>query len=175
MKAMQKQAKEMRKRARKHHGDLQVGEVVQYGLSDFDRTRVDYKNLTAMVVEVRRHYKKEGIRRPLVHPKYHIATKHGYLDKWLDRECLRACDTLTARPSMVSLDGVAELHDDRKLKPLTLRAIARAVSLVPGGQGMTRCNCEGDCSNRKCSCKRAGVSCNSRCHKGNCKCKNSGC
>ena len=39
----------MRRRAQNKHEDLQVGKAVQYGLSEFDRTKIDYKNLTAMV------------------------------------------------------------------------------------------------------------------------------
>ena len=169
---LEMQANKMRRRANRLHEDLRVGEVVQFGLSDFDRTKIDYRNLTAMVVEVRTNYMKRGNKRPLVRPKYRIATKEGYLDRWLDRECLRGVDTLTAEPSMASLERVVDLYEDNRLRPLRMRGIARAVSLVKGGQGMRRCNCEGDCSRRNCSCKRGNVLCNSRCHKGNRKCKN---
>ena len=57
------------------------------------------------------------------------------------------------------------------LHSITFREAARGASTV-GGQGVTKCNCNGKCDSNRCSCYKAGRVCNSRCHWGNSKCKN---
>ena len=48
---LQKQAQEMRQRAKAKHGVVDVGTVVQVALADVDRGKLDDPNLTVVVVE----------------------------------------------------------------------------------------------------------------------------
>ena len=67
-------------------------------------------------------------------------------------------------PNVISLDGV--LTSYHGLPQSQERAAAKCMSHA-GGQGFKRCNCRGTCSNKQCSCFKAGRNCTPRCHKGN--------
>ena len=174
LKAVNRQAEKMKRSVRARHDmELKVGHVVQYRLSEFDRTKVDYQNMTAMVVAVKSTTDRRGSKKPLKYPKYRIATRHGYLDKWLDVPCLGVVDLLTARPILANLEGVADMYRAGQLTGQKLRALARKSSLVPGGQGMIKCGCRTDRTlKNRCKCRRAGRLCGRRCHRGNTKCRN---
>ena len=169
---MEIQARKMKKRFEEEEL-CRVGQVIQFRLSEYDRTKVDYHNLTAMIVDVKRHTRRGGQDMPLKNPKYRVATKKGYLDKWLDAPSFRTVMLLTASPMMADLDGVVDMYLDKLLHPTTIRKMARLHSLVPGGQGMKKCGCRGECSeSRRCKCFRNNMFCTSRCHPRNIKCKN---
>jgi hypothetical protein len=51
------------------------------------------------------------------------------------------------------------------------REAIKAMS-IGGGQGLSKCNCNGKCNTKVCSCKKNGLFCNSRCHGGNNQCAN---
>ena len=56
-------------------------------------------------------------------------------------------------------------------KQVSVRQAAGLVD-IGGGQGMLKCNCQGDCSRRICTCRNHKVLCNSRCHAKNTSCLN---
>lgn len=160
--AMQKQAAQMQRRVAKRDGDMElsVGAVVQLGLADVDRTKIDPRNLTCVVVEcVRMGEKEEEL-------KYRLAASHAVLQGLYTRPYLQQ---LRATPELMGLEGV--LENWKNMRVLSARATSNASSLV-GGQGMVRCNCLGNCLQGKCKCLKAGRLCNSRCHKGSKRCKN---
>ena len=162
-KCMERQACKMRKRVAQRDGalELSVGSVVQVALADVDRTRVDPRNLTCVVVECVR---KGEVEQEL---KYKVATPQGVLKTLYTRPYLRPLVGVTPE-----LMGLAETLDDWESLPvLSVRTTANSTSMV-GGQGMKRCNCQGDCLGGKCACHKANRLCNSRCHKNNYKCAN---
>ena len=160
--AMQKQAAQMQRRVAKRAGDaeLSVGDVVQLGLADVDRTKVDPRNLTCVVVDCVR---KGEIEEEL---KYRLASSHAVLNGLYTRPYLQQ---LRTTPALMNLQGALENWRDMRVQ--SERASSNALSLV-GGQGMVRCNCLGNCLQGKCRCLRAERRCNSRCHKGSKRCKN---
>ena len=160
--AMQKQAAQMQRRVAKRDGDIElsVGAVVQLGLADVDRTKVDPRNLTCVVVECVR---KGEIEEEL---KYRLASSHAVLNGLYTRPYLQQ---LRTTPALMGLQDVLEKWKTMRVQ--SERASSNALSLV-GGQGMVRCNCLGNCLQGKCKCLKAERKCNSRCHKGSKRCKN---
>ena len=160
--AMQKQGAEMQAAVAKRDKaiELSVGAVVQVSLADVDRTRVDPRNLTCVVVECVR---KGEIEQEL---KYRLATTNAVIKGLFTRPYLRP---LVATPALMGLSSA--LSGWKSMPERSQRTCANNLSMV-GGQGMLRCDCKGDCLHGKCKCSRAGRMCNSRCHKGNSKCRN---
>ena len=105
-------------------------------------------------------------------PKYRVATKHGYLKTWMDRSYVNPVESLTVEAA--GLEGIVDRYHSGLLPEATQRSLARAGSLVLGGQGMRRCDCQGTCDTKRCACFKNGQACNSRCHKNNTQCKNCG-
>jgi hypothetical protein len=67
----------------KHGAVLAVGGLVQIALDNVDLTKVDNKNLTCVVVELKTHTQGTGgKRKQLDTPQYKVATTHGYLNRW---------------------------------------------------------------------------------------------
>ena len=79
----------------KHGGVLAVGDVVQIALDNVDLAKVDNKNLTCVVVELKTETGDKK-RKKLDDPKYRVATKHGYLNTWMDRSYVNLVESLSA-------------------------------------------------------------------------------
>lgn len=155
--ALEKQALKMKQHAAKKYGNrvLQVGDVVQIGLDDVDRAKLDNPNATCVVVE------------QVGKSTYKIANKAGVYKEHVDRAYLTLMSNTTA-----ALVGLAHIvHEWRGMPSIGIRAIAASLSHA-GGQGMVRCSCTGTCMSGKCACLKAGRFCNSRCHKRNHQCEN---
>lgn len=155
-----KQADTMKRRAKDVAGDVKVGSIVHVPLDDVDSTKVDGKNITAVVVEIVRSSEKAP-------PRYRVAVKNGVLSTMQPRHGMTLVKTAT--PELMGLQET--LGSWAGLPSITFREAARGASTV-GGQGVTKCNCNGKCDSNRCSCYKAGRVCNSRCHRGNSKCKN---
>lgn len=154
-----KQAARMLKRAKiADGGEFNVGDVVQVKLHHVDTTKVDPKNITAVVVEISQE-----------HGSYRVACEHGVLKSWYVYHRLSRVSELQNNRAIHRLEDIFESW--RGAVTLTEREAARHMSSV-GGQGVTSCGCGGKCVTRQCTCFRKKVFCNSRCHKGNTKCEN---
>ena len=154
-----KQAKIMQKRAQGADGQFTVGDVVQIGLHWVDQTKVDGKNLTAVIVEV-----LEG-------GNLRCACKNGVLKNTYAPHTVSMLPGPSNNRLLCGLESAFE--EWQGLPKVTEREAARVVSAV-GGQGFNIvCHCQGTCDTNRCSCKKAGVLCNSKCHAGNVKCLNS--
>ncbi|KAL3783884.1 hypothetical protein HJC23_007989 [Cyclotella cryptica] len=154
-----KQAKIMQKRAQGSDGKFTVGDVVQVGLHWVDQTKVDGKNLTAVVVEV------------LDGGNLRCACKNGVLKNTYTPHTVSMLPGPSNNRVLCGLDSA--FKEWQGLPKITEREAARVVSAV-GGQGFNiMCHCNGSCDNKRCSCKKAGVLCSSKCHAGNLKCLNS--
>ncbi|KAL3783549.1 hypothetical protein HJC23_008180 [Cyclotella cryptica] len=153
-----KQAKIMQKRAQGSDGEFTVGDVVQVGLHWVDQTKVDGKNLTAVVVEV------------LDGGNLRCACKNGVLKNTYAPHTVSMLPGPSNNRVLCGLESAFE--EWQGLPKITEREAARVVSAV-GGQGFNIvCHCNGGCDNKRCSCKKAGVLCSSKCHTGNLKCLN---
>jgi uncharacterized protein Veg len=145
----------MKKRAKKIDGNVEVGNIVQIGLSDVDSTKVDSKNLTLVVVEIT----EKG--------RYRLAAKNGVLKNVYPRHVISLVKNATKE-----LMGLEDAYNGwRGMSKITEREVARANSIVEG-QGMVKCSCKGNCNSNSCKCRKAGRICNSRCHKGSRNCTN---
>ena len=153
-----KQAATMLKRAKiADGGGFKVGEVVQVKLHHVDTTKVDPKNITAVVVEISQY------------GSYKVACEHGVLKNWYEYHRLSRVTALQNNRAIHGLEDIFEFW--RGAVKLSEREAARHMSSV-GGQGVTSCGCGGRCVTKQCTCRKAGVFCNSRCHKGNTMCEN---
>ncbi|KAL3803498.1 hypothetical protein HJC23_014046 [Cyclotella cryptica] len=158
LEGQQKQAKIMKKRAQGSNGEFSVGDVVQVGLHWVDQTKVDGKNLTAVVVEV------------LDGGNLRCACKNGVLKNTYAPHTVSMLPGPSNNRALCGLESAFE--EWQGLPKITEREAARVVSAV-GGQGFNVvCHCNGTCDSKRCSCKKAGVLCNSKCHAGNLKCLN---
>ena len=157
---LQKQAQEMRQRAKAKHGVVDVGTVVQVALADVDRGKLDDPNLTVVVVEC----VMTGTVQKEV--KYRLAGLAGKIKTLYTRSYIKPLKTT---PLAMGLQKV--LEEWQGMPEAGLRENAKLASQT-GGQGHVHCSCKGACDKATCSCFKAGRKCNSRCHKGNKKCKN---
>ena len=149
----------MIKRAHLKDGSINVGDVVQIGVSAVDLAKTDCKNLTLMAVEERTFKKNPPLCR-LANKLFQLKTLYGPGSITVVKD---------VDPKLVNLDGVLTFYQG--LPKLNERAAARQMSLVCG-QGITRCNCEGVCLTKNCSCFKVGRKCTPQCHKRNKKCQN---
>lgn len=141
LQGIQQQAKRMLVRSSKILRPLNVGDNVAVPVSEFDRGKVDPPNLIGIVMEV----DESGY--------YTIGTKQGIIKGKL------------ARNQFESIRYTELSRTDIPRTILSIREIVRAQSMC-GGQGYRRCHCRSikSCLSKRCSCLRAGVSCNSACH-----------
>jgi len=167
--AQMKQGREMRSKATKEYGEIEVGTIGWVAVSDFDLVKVDGKNLTIVVVE---KVRGTGYKQP---PKYRLASKHGVLQNLYHRSYITVIEKAT--PKLMGLESILENWNDpsKKIPILYEREAAKKASLV-GGQGTKNyCGCQvGKCSSNLCVCFKAKRVCNSRCHGSlpNINCKN---
>jgi hypothetical protein len=153
-----KQAATMSKRAKIADGsEFKVGDIVQVKLHHVDTTKVDPKNITAVVVEISKY------------GSYKVACKQGVIKNWYEYHRLSRVSELQNNRAIYGLDDMFEYW--MGAAKLSEREAAKRMSIV-GGQGVTSCGCRGRCVTKSCTCVKDVVFCNSRCHKGNTKCEN---
>lgn len=126
---------------------LQVGEPVLLPIPEFDRGRLDCRNIPGVVVAVTDR------------ETYRVGTKHGTVSNSYSRSELVKGDC--------AIVTVGEVNTDVK----SLRQLASLHS-DHGGQGFSKCICGSTCASKRCTCKKSGVKCNSHCHPRNTKCIN---
>ena len=158
-KHLEKQAEYMIRRANMKGGHVNVGDIVQIGISNADLAKTDCKNLTLMVVQEVTHKKAP--------PQYRLANKSFQMKN------LYGLGSITivkdANPKLLNLEGVLDSYQG--LPKFGERQAARQMSIA-GGQGVKRCNCKGICLSKLCSCFKNGSKCAPACHKGSRNCKN---
>jgi len=139
---LRKQAEKMVERGKDILPPIQVRDNVLLDIPVFDWGHGDDSaHFIAVVVE-----EKEG--------KLRLATKYGFLDRWLERNSVHA----TAHKS-VTVGNVLEE------KEYSLRELVRHDS-VGMSRGYRKCCCRGNCMSKKCLCLKNGLGCNSGCHPG---------
>ena len=156
----------MKKRAaiKEGLGPLEQGHIVYLKLHNVDRAKLDNPNATMVILGTTEH------------DNYIIGNKAGVYREKVSRSHLHYVPLAT--PVLVGLDSVLDAYRAEvlcgveTLPRVGIRKVAAACSVKVGGQGMFHCECKGDCSSNRCSCKKAGRVCNSRCHSHNSKCTN---
>ncbi|CAN0008561.1 unnamed protein product, partial [Heterosigma akashiwo] len=154
-KAMESQAKKMRKKAASlpgAEGWLPVGTVVLLKIDNVDRAHGDPTQLVGVVAESTAKGNHTIVSRPgVLKNKYYAG----------DLQVLKH-----STPDMHDLNEALESGSWKKMKTMSVGTAARHESRT-GGQGFIRCNCKKGCarSSKKCRCKTKGVLCNSRCHR----------
>jgi len=154
-KAQQKQASQMKKRAKLKDGKVNVGCVVQIGISNYDKTKLDAPNLTCVVVE----FTKSG--------KFRLACKVGVIKTLYGMNRISVMKTGTKE-----LLGIEDAFKEWKGMSTILEREAASRTSNIGGQGFIKCSCKGKCNTKSCSCKKHGRICISHCHKENNYCTN---
>ena len=142
------QADRMLKRSAKYQCEVEIGAFVIVPIPDVDRSAASAPNLICRVIDFDE-----------VKNLYELASQAGVLDVMFSRNGFDKLD---------SKDLNVVIKTDVKV---SVREAASAVDIA-GGQGMAKCNCNGQCANARCSCKKANLLCNSRCHSNNQNCKN---
>ena len=121
---------------------LAVGDCVLLPVSEFNRGRLDTRNIP------------QGVSEVTEHGSYHAATRHGVVNTTYSRNQLQLPDLEDTVPEVHSFCKIASLHS--------------ALS----GQSYSKCFCQSACNSRQCACKKSGTLCHSHCHPQNSKCKN---
>jgi hypothetical protein len=142
------QADRMLKRSAKYQCEVEIGAFVIVPIPDVDRSAAAAPNLICRVIDFD---EEKNI--------YELASQAGVLNVMFSRN---GFDKLNSK------DLNVEVRTD---VAVSVREAANAVDIA-GGQGMAKCNCNGQCANGRCSCKKAKLLCNSRCHSSNQNCKN---
>lgn len=148
-------AERMKKRYSMHHKikELAVGQSVSLRIPRIDRTCTDVQRLPCIVIQV------VGRSRDM----YRLRCKSGVLDRCYRTDNLEPFDG----------DYQIPLIGWETEKKITLREAAR--QHAPWNAFIERCNCHSrKCDTRRCSCKKAGLTCRTYCHKG-LTCKNKEC
>lgn len=145
--AINEQADRMIANSSKQLPPLAVGDNVIVPIPPLDRGVLSARNSIGVVMAAGTH--------PHM---YVIGTPAGQLERQVVRGEIDKLPTKRLKP-----DNVPD-------KKLTLRSAA-AKACPFGGQGFRRCQCKGECNNKRCSCKFRNVLCNSHCHS-NRTCKN---
>ena len=124
-----------------------VGNCVLLPVFEFDRGRLDTRNIPGVVSEVTEH----GL--------YRIATRHGVVNTTYSRNQLykSGCQLLDLE------DTIPEVHSFRKIASLHSPL---------GGQGYSTCFCQSACNSRRCACRKSGTLCQSHYHPRNSNSKN---
>lgn len=124
-------------------------------IPDVDKPKIGPRNVLAVVLEVNEagFYRLDFEILILAFDFNRIGTKDGQLPNWYSRNQLGPTSEAFIFASDVPNSQLQSLRS------------AVASSSITGGQGVTKCNCKGQCDNNRCSCKKAGLQCNSRCHK----------
>ena len=145
-KGQERSRSEMLRTTRAQLQPLLINDSVLVPVSEFDRGRLDCRNIPGMVLAVR-------------DDTYKIRTQHGVLNNWLSRNQLIKADY-----PIIARDMVKDVV-------LPFRRIATLHS-QHGGQGFTKCACQGACVTKRCLCLKNKRKCHSHCHAQNKLCKN---
>lgn len=119
---------------------LKEGDNALLRIPEFDQGRGDARNLIVVILK-----EEDG--------KFEVGTKHGRVDRRLERNALDA-----TKCTSVAVSDVPEAE-------FTIRELVRLDS-VGTGQGYRRCNCRQKCVSKRCACVKSGLQCNSACHAG---------
>jgi hypothetical protein len=109
---------------------LPENESVLIPVSEFDRGRLDCRNVPGIVIAIQ-------------NDNYKIATNHGIVNGWIARNQVMKTDYAIMTQEMANEDIV-----------LPFRQIATRHS-QHGGQGFTKCSCHGGCITKRCQCKKS--------------------
>ena len=143
----EKSRAEMLRTTRAQLVPLQENDSVLIPVSEFDRGRLDCRNVPGIVIAIQ-------------NDNYKIATKHVIVNGWIARNQVMKADYAITTREMANEDIV-----------LPFRQIATRHS-QHGGQGFTKCSCQGGCITKRCQCKKSQTPCHSHCHPQNKSCKN---
>ena len=135
----EKSRAEMLRTTRQKLQPLLEGEAVLIPISEFDRGRLDCRNVPGVVLEAKNDL-------------YKIGTEHGLLSSRLSRNQIIKADFQIISRQNVKTDIT-----------LPFRRIAALHSRF-GGQGFTKCSCKGLCSTKRCQCLKSKTKCHSHCH-----------
>ena len=127
---------------------LQLHDSVLLPVSEFDRGRLDCRNVPGLIIDV----SNRGL--------YTVATKHGMVNTKYSRNQMIKADCVLLIPE----DIISDVF-------LPFRRIA-ALHSKTNGQGFVKCLCTSNCSTKRCTCKRSGRMCHSHRHSHNTKCCN---
>ena len=125
---------------------LMQNDGVLVPVSEFDRGRLDCRNVPGVVLKVHNDL-------------YQVGTKHGIIN------------TMLSRNQIIEADFQIVTADQVKDTVLPMRSITQLHSRH-GGQGFKKCSCNGKCDTARCTCKKARNHCHSHCHPNNSSCKN---
>lgn len=115
------------------------GDTVLIPVPNFDRGRLDHRNLMGYVMN-----EENG--------QLTVGTKQGIISQRFMRNQIEACSSNTMKFQDINID-----------KTIPLRT-AVAEASIGHGQGYFRCVCTGKCANSRCSCVKNEQKCNSHCH-----------
>ena len=137
------QAERMVKRSRVDLKAGVPGDNVAVPIPAVDRGRGDPRNILGVI-----------INRDVDTDQYKIAVKAGVLKGQYSRNQFDLCPQRLLTEADVSQENATSLRS---------AVIAESSS---GGQGFTKCNCNGQkkCQTNRCKCFKAKLKCNSRCH-----------
>lgn len=119
---------------------IEEGDTVLIPVSNFDRGRIDHRNIMGYVLD-----KDET-------GKMTVGTRHGVISYPFMRNQLEACSS-----NMLSIEDV----EVENIIPLRTAVAAESLG---HGQGYFKCSCTGKCANARCSCVKNQQKCNSHCH-----------
>ena len=140
------QAVVMTTRSRKVLSEVQIGDYVTLPIPDVDRSVASAPNLICRIVDI-----------DFTTNLNELACEAGVLDILFARNCFGKLDSEVLNVK-IKLD-----------KKLSVRAAASDVDIC---DGLLKCNCLGECLNKRCQCLKSNLKCNSRCHHNNSKFKN---
>ena len=138
-KGQEEQIKTMLKRNKKEINSYKINDVVLLRCENVDRGLSDPENIICIITN-----KKNGL--------FELGCKVGIIDSYFAINSI----TKTAFKTDFTIDNIPK-------EKLSVRSAVSKLS-VGHGQGFLRCNCTGDCKTKRCSCRKAEISCNSRCH-----------
>ena len=136
----ERQAHKMTERSASSLTEAAVGTTVMVPVPEVDRSKADFPNVKAVVVEK----KDNGL--------YLLGTSGGLLKQQYARSEFMPC-----------MNDFITLNEVPMGNEVSLREMARSQSMGHG-QGFFKCNCKHTCLSPRCGCKRNGVKCNSKCH-----------
>jgi hypothetical protein len=135
----QTQAKKMLKNSAKKTPVVQLADNVFVPIPSVDRSKCDFQNLIAVIVE-----KTED--------QYVLGSRSGYIKERFSRNGFEKCQT-----RFITREDVPDIW-------ISLRTASGLASIDGRAQGMLKCNCKKSCLSSSCTCRKNNLLCNSRCH-----------